>query len=157
EVEFLQRVASQVALAIENANNFDVAKRARLQLEHTNAQRELLLQLTNSVASNLELQDLLDAVVKALRKVIPCSLAAVALPDAEGVNLRMEAMDFPESKGNFQKGLAAAIDGSISGKCFRSMKSIVLKDLQPADYSPENYRKVIDEGLQCQCFIPCVS
>jgi formate hydrogenlyase transcriptional activator len=157
EVAFIQRVVLQVALAIENALNFDQARAAQLEVERKNAQQELLLQLTNSVVSNLGLQDLLDAVVQALRKVVPCDLAAVGLPDAEEVNLRMEAVDFPGGKGLFTKGLVAPIDGSMSGQCFRSMKPIVVEDVQARDYSPENHRKVMEEGLRSQCFIPFVS
>src|ERR1700720_4170026 len=63
EVCFLSVVADQIALAFDNALHFDEAQASQLQLLKKNERLELLLELTNHVVSNLELRDLLRAVV----------------------------------------------------------------------------------------------
>ena len=52
EVEFLTLVVNQIAVALDDALNFQASKRSQERLE-------LLLDLTNSVVSNLDLQDVL--------------------------------------------------------------------------------------------------
>ena len=157
EVQFMMRVADQVAVAIENARNFEGVQRAHVELEHHNKQRELLLQLTNSVASNLDLKDLLNAVVRDVRKVVPCALAVVALPDETRQNLQIRAIDFPKGKGLVHEGLTIPVEGSMGGRVFKGQQRVVVNELEPKNYSPEMFRRVSGEGLRANCFVPLVS
>src|SRR5260370_24807293 len=91
EIRFLVLVADQIALAIDDALNFDASRMAQEQLK-------LLLDLTNSVVSTLDLRDLLRSVSGTLRRVMSCDLAGVGLPDLETKGyLRLYALDFPDS------------------------------------------------------------
>src|SRR2546428_7767129 len=65
EVCFLALVADHVALVIDDALNFEAAQREKDRLE-------LLLDLTNSLVSNLELRDLLRAISASVRRVMRC-------------------------------------------------------------------------------------
>ena len=79
EVRFLGLVADQMALAIDDALNFEASRTAQEQLK-------LLLDLTNSVVSTLDLRELLRSVSGNLRRVMSCDLAGIGLPDAEDNN-----------------------------------------------------------------------
>src|SRR5215813_986028 len=157
ELEFMQRVADQVALAIENTENFEQARRAQSELQHRYQQRDVLLTLVQSVLSHLELSEVLQAVVTGVRKVVPSDVAVVALPDKECLHMRVEAMDFPEANGFFQRGMQVPIDGSMAGKCFRLKTAIVANQVDAKNYTPEMYQRVVGEGLQTQSFVPFVS
>jgi formate hydrogenlyase transcriptional activator len=157
ELQFMQRVADQVALAIENALNFDEVRRAHLQLERKNKQRQLLLEITNNVVSNLELKEVLQAVASSVRQVVSAALVAVALPDETGTRLRIEALEAPGGKGLLTKGLSVPIVGSVAGKCFLDRTPITNRGIDPENYTPEMYHRVMGEGLLSQCFVPFVS
>ena len=98
EVRFLTLVANQIALALDDSLNFQASKRAQERLE-------LLLDLTNSAVSNLELRDVLRAVSSNIRRVMQFDGVGVALPEPGGENLRLYALDFPGSKGMIQEGM----------------------------------------------------
>jgi formate hydrogenlyase transcriptional activator len=157
EIEFMQRAADQVAVAIENARNFDEVRRAHLQLEERNKQRELLLELTNSIVSDLDLTRVLQEVARGVRRVVPSSVAVVVLPDESPGHLRIEALDFPEGKGLLQQGLVVPIDGTMAGKAFKDGAPVVANQIDPRNYSPDVYRRLMGEGLQSQCMVPFVS
>src|SRR5262249_53874874 len=157
ELEFMQRVADQVALAIENTKNFAQARRAQSELQHRYQQRDVLLKLVQSVLSHLELSEVLQAVVTGVRKVVSSDVAVVALPDKECIHMRVEAMDFPQANGFFQRGMQVPIDGSMAGKCFRLKSAIVANQVDSKNYTPEMYQRVVGEGLQTQSFVPFVS
>jgi len=157
EIEFMQRIADQVAVAIENARNFDEARCYQAKLEQRNKQRELLLELTNNIVTNLDLHDVLKAVARGVRGVVPCAIAAVALPDDDGVHMRVEAIDFPDGKGLIQEGLSVLIDGSMTGRAFKEGHPIVANQIDPRNYTPELYRMLTEEGIRAQCFVPFVS
>ncbi len=100
EVSFLSLVADHVALTIEGTLNFEEAQRAQAELQSNNERLKLLLDMTNTLVSNLELRDLLRAISASIRQVMHCDVVGVWLPDGEQRQMRQLAMDFPESKGS---------------------------------------------------------
>ena len=157
ELQLMQRVADQVALAIENARNFDEVRLAQRQLERANQQRESLLHLTNNIIARNELPEVLRVAAKSIRRIVPCALAAVALPDATGKFLELCTLEFPGGKGLLQEGLMMPIDGSNVGRAFVSREVILMNSPLPDNYSREMYRIVTGENLKAQVFVPLVS
>src|SRR6266567_5126568 len=103
EVRFLSLVADQAALAIDDALNFQASQIAQTALQHKNDRLKLLLEVNNTIVSNLELRDLLRAISGSLRSVMQCDGVGIALPDRESGQLRVYALDFPGSKGSAQE------------------------------------------------------
>jgi len=150
EVCFLALVADYVALVIDNALNFEAAQREKERLE-------LLLDLTNNLVANLELRDLLRAISASVRRVMHCDVAGVALPDAEGHQLRAYALEFPDSKGFLQEEVRVPIAGSLAGKAFQTEKPVVENRPDPAEVAPEENHFIAGEGLQSHCLLPLLS
>src|SRR5580693_1783742 len=149
EVRFLGLVADQMALAIDDALNFEASRTAQDQLK-------LLLDLTNSVVSTLDLRELLRSVSGNLRRAMSCDLAGVGVPDPENKeSLRLYALDFPDSKGFVKEEILIPIEGTPPGTVFRSGEPIagMIRDLcSLISGSPP-----IAEGLKTGCVLPLVS
>jgi formate hydrogenlyase transcriptional activator len=156
EVGFLSLVADQVALAIENALNFEAAQLAQAEVQRNNARLKLLLEVNNNLVSNLELRDLLRAISASVRRVMHCDVVGVALPDADGDRLRVYALDFPDSKGFIQEGYLLPIEGSPIGKVFQTGKPLLHGRPDPAQLTPEVYRAAVGEGFASGCTLPLI-
>src|SRR6266478_3779018 len=150
EVLFLSVVADQIGLAIDAALNFCVSQRVKDQLK-------LILDLNNQVVSNLDFNEFLHVTSSSVRQVMRCEAAAVMLADAEGKHLRIHALDFPESRGVFTEGTLVPIEGTLPGNAFRTGQPMVVNRLDPAELTPEMYRKAIGEGLNSFCDVPLIS
>jgi len=150
EVDFLRLVADQVALAIDAAVNLYTSTQAQERLK-------LILELTNQVVSNLEFDDLLHAISSIVRRVMHCDAAAIMLPDAEGKNLRVHTLDFPDSWGLFKEGGEIPIEGSMPGRTLQTGEPFVLNRLDPETTAPEMYAKASGEGIKSLCDISLVS
>ena len=149
EIRFLGLVADQMALAIDDALNFDASRIAQEQLK-------LLLDLTNSVVSTLDLRELLRSVSGNLRRVMSCDLAGVGLPDAESSrHLRVYALDFPDSRGFIREEVRIPIEGTPPGIAFKTGEPIVgtIRDL--CDMIPDS--PPLAEGLTTGCALPLAS
>lgn len=157
EVKFISQVADQIALAFDDALNFAALRRASKELQTKNNRLQLLLDVTNQFVSNLELRDLLRAISQGVRRVMQCDYAGLSLPEAEGQQLRLQALDFPGGKGFLHEELVYSVEGSPSGTAFRTMKPLTL--LSPfTDWL--NYPIVqiaLREDLQSFCFLPLIS
>src|SRR5262249_7910307 len=154
ELGFIQQVADQVALAIENAQNFQEAQTTRSALERRNAQQSVLLKLTNYLVSNLDFKELLQAVATGVRRAVPCAGVSVVLPNADKSLLRVEALDFPDSRGYFTKNFTIPMEGSMTGKAFQTVEPLVLNTVEEEDYRPSVLAMIKGEGFKSHCFIP---
>jgi formate hydrogenlyase transcriptional activator len=150
EILFLRLVADQLALVFDAAVNLYASELLKDRLK-------LILDLTNQVVSNLELSELLHAVSSSVRRVMGCDAAAVMLPDEDGKNLRVHALDYPDSRGFFVEGAMAPIEGSLPGDAYLTGKPIVLNRLDPETLPAEMYRKAKGEGMNSFCDLPLVS
>ena len=97
QVRFCALVADQIALAMDDAQNFQASLRAQERLQ-------LLLDLTNRVVSSLNLRDVLREVSAHIRRVMECDGVGVALPSPEDGKLRIYALDFPGAPAPIQEG-----------------------------------------------------
>ena len=156
-------------LLIEARENLEirVAKRtaelttANEQLKSTQAELrgekdrlKLLLDLNNSIVSNLELRDLLREISSSVRGVMQCDAVGVTLPDVETGELKLHALDFPSSKGFLREGMSRP-PGSLAGRAF-SMGGPVTFPVVDADPATDE-ASFKSEGLQSGCWLPLIS
>lgn len=165
EVRFLALVANHVALAVDDALNFSASQRAQEELERKQtelqAERdrlELLLGVTNQVVANLELRDLLRAISATVRRVMQCDGVAVLLPDCETCDqLRVYALDFPESKGHVKEEKLIPIENTPVGTAFKTGKPVMARLPEVSRPESEGSGTVVGEGIKSCCHIPLVS
>jgi formate hydrogenlyase transcriptional activator len=154
EVRFLSLVADQAALAIDDALNFQASQIAQTALQNKNDRLKLLLEVNNTIVSNLKLRDLLRAISASLRSVMQCDGVGVALPSCESKQLRVYALDFPNSKGLVREEIVIPTDEDSPGaRVFRTGEplSILRGESDRIDQLAEA------EGVQSLCHIPLIS
>jgi formate hydrogenlyase transcriptional activator len=146
EVRFLSLVADQIALAMDDAINFQASRRAQERLE-------LLLDLTNRIVSTLDLRDLLREITANLRRVMQSECVGMQLPDAEDGRLRIYALDFPESNGLIAEGyLEPTGTESPGGQVFRTGEPMLAGSLEVA-----NIPLAVELGMKSACLLPLTS
>ena len=149
EVRFLSVVADMAALAIDDALNFEAYQLAQDRLK-------LLLEVTNTVVSNLELREVLRAISASVRRVMRCDLVSVALPDSTNTYLRRYVVDFPQSKGFIREETQVPMDGSIGGWVFRGGKLWTGNAAAVAQLGLDK-DPAVAEGFKAGCVLPLVS
>ena len=150
-------VVSHMAIALESALAPDPAELYRQQLAQERDRLSLLLDITNRIASNLDLHELLRAISAALRQVMQCDGGVVVvLPDEESGQPWVHSLDFPESDRFVSEELLAS-RGGLGGRAFETLKPVIANRLDQAPLAPELSRRMIEQGLQSVCCIPLVS
>jgi formate hydrogenlyase transcriptional activator len=112
-VSMLSGVAVQVAKSIENALT-------HAELRQEQERRQLLLKLSSAVMSNLELSEVLRAVMTASRRVLRFDSAEVALTDPESGQLRVHVLDVLGDEEVLQEGQLIRVDGTVPGHVVRT-------------------------------------
>jgi len=157
EIEFGQLVAAQVAVALDNALHYEESRDLQHELAHQRDRLRLVLEVNNSVVSNLELDDLFHAISDSLRRVMQHDSASLILPEPHVPDtLRLHALDFPGGRGFLQPGRLLSISSSNPGKVFRTGEAMLVGT--GPGYSPFSssggLRLANNEGLRSSMILP---
>ncbi|MBI4400239.1 MAG: sigma 54-interacting transcriptional regulator [Nitrospirae bacterium] len=154
ELEFLQQVAKQVAVAVDDVLNDERAQTALQQLTHERDRVRLLLDVNNAVVSHLDFRDVFAATTACLRRVLPNDYTSLALHEPERDRFRMYALDFPSSKGLLHEGMEGPVEGTPAGVALRSGKSQLFGETDLRNFSSEFVKLLLAEGIKSVCCVP---
>jgi formate hydrogenlyase transcriptional activator len=156
EVRFLSLVANQLALAIDDALNLQASQHGQQELQHRNERLKLVLDISQSVASTLDLHQLCREISSGIRRALQCDLAMLALPEPDNLHLRVYGLDFPESKGFIHDQMLIPIEAAAPPViAFRTGKSLVVDFRELAPFCPGG--PPVAEGLESGCSLPLIS
>jgi formate hydrogenlyase transcriptional activator len=150
-------VARQVAVAVDSALNFAQAQSVQEQLKNERDRLSLLLEVNNTVVSVLDLHELLNAVSKSLRRLVPHEYASLSLYDAETERLQIHALDFPVSKGLLQEGLSIPVEGSPTGRALKTRQPVFITRGDIEQFGSDVARRILAEGLMSALCLPLIS
>ena len=156
DLQLIENASHIAGIAIERHRNEEELRRERDRLH-------LLLEITNSMTSKLDLRRLLEVLSTSLLRVTRSDFCCLLLPDAESGELRLTILYNPESQGSLCDGAIIPIHGSICGKAFRTGKSQHCNSLDELRDDPESlgndvgrlfYQRIMAEGLRSGCDLP---
>lgn len=157
DVVFLHQVARQVAVAVDNALNFAEVQSVQEQLKNERDRLSLLLEVNNTVVSVLDLHELLNAVSRSLRRLVPHEYASLSLYDAETERLQIHALDFPISKGLLQEGLSIPVEGSPTGRALKTRQAVFITRADIEQFGSDVAGRILAEGLRSALCLPLIS
>ena len=157
ELQFMQRVASQVAVAVDNALNFETSQAYQAQLAHERDRLRVLLDVNNMLMTNRELPELFRGIVTTLERVIHHDFTSLALPDPATGRLKIHALDFPGRPGYFKEEMIVPLEATPSGQCFAASKPLVARGVEIDRFPSEPIRILRREGVQTICCVPLIT
>ncbi|MGA2388449.1 MAG: sigma 54-interacting transcriptional regulator [Candidatus Sulfotelmatobacter sp.] len=158
ELRLIENASHITGIAIERHMNEQALQRERDRLR-------LLLEITSSVTSKLDLRQMVEALSTNLFRVMQCDVSALLVPDSESRALRVTILHNRDAKGPFREGSLVPMNGSISGQVLRKGKSIRIDSFEQVRDDPEIfgnpdgrllYERVIEEGLRTGCYLPLI-
>jgi formate hydrogenlyase transcriptional activator len=158
DLQLIENASHITGIAIERHMNEQALQRERDRLR-------LLLEITSSVTSRLDLRQMVEALSTNLFRVMQCDVSALLVPDCESGALRVTILNNPDAKGPFREGSLVPMNGSISGQVLRKGKTIRIDSFEQVRDDPEIfgnpdgqllYERVIEEGLRTGCYLPLI-
>src|SRR5262245_2805821 len=140
EINFMQQVAKQVAVAVDNVLHDESAQAAQRQLMRERDRVRLLLEVNNAVVSHLSLDDLFPAVSACLRRVIDHDGSGLILLDPHTRRYRVHVLSFAKNE-SFIK------EGSADSDC-KTPANVAISTRKPAVLGEADLRRLAAEA-QC--------
>src|SRR5882724_11339861 len=153
DLRLIEEASHITGIAIERHINEEALRRERDRLR-------LLLEITNSMTSKLDLRRLVDVLSTNLLGVTRCDFCALLLPNGDSGELRLTILYNPDSRGFICDGTSTPLHGSICGKAFRTGKRQHFNSLEEVRDDPESfgtdvgrlfYERIMAEGLKSGC------
>jgi formate hydrogenlyase transcriptional activator len=154
ELQFMQRVASQVAVAVDNALNLESSQAYQRQLAAERDRLRVLLDLNNVLVTSRELPELFRGIVTTLQRVIRHDYTSLALLDPMTGLLKIYALDFPGHPGFFKPESVVPRDSSPAGRAIAQGQTLVASGTELDEYQSDVVRQLRGEGIQTICCIP---
>ncbi len=157
EVQFMQRAASQVAVAVDNALNFETSQAYQGQLARERDRLQVLLEVNNVLVSTRELPELFRGIVTSLEKVIHHDYTSLALRDSASGLLKIHALDFSSQPGMFNQEITVPLDTTPSGVCFTTGQPLLARGAEIDRFANEIIRALRAAGVQVMCCVPLIT
>ena len=158
DLQLIENASHIAGIAIERHINEEA-------LRHERDRLRLLLEITNSMTSKLDLRRLVEALSTNLLRVTRCDFCALVLPDADSGELRLTILYNPEARGYVCDGAIIPIHGSVCGKAFWTAKTQYFNHIEDLRNDPESfgnsvgrpiYQRHMEEGLISGCDLPLI-
>jgi formate hydrogenlyase transcriptional activator len=156
DLQFLHQVARVVAVAVDNALNFQSARCYQRQLPGERERLRLLLDINNAVVAHLDLRDLFRGIADNLGRVIQQDYTSLALyAAADGWHLY--AIDFPSGKGLLREEIVVPFAGAPASQAFTSRQTAVYGPVELERLGSGVARLLPAEDVRSLCCVPLAS
>src|SRR6266700_947254 len=157
ELQFMERVASQVAVAVDNALNLETSQAYQSQLARERDRLQVLLEVNNVLITSRELPELFRGIVNTLELVIHHDYTSLALLDPQTGLLKIHALDFPGHQLSLKQEVTVSRDTSPSGQAIASGRPFLARGLEIDRYQNEIILVLRTAGVQTVCCVPLIT
>ena len=157
QLDLMQQIAAQVAVAVDNTLNFEKAQKFQQQLARERDRLQILLEITNTLVSELDIRDLFPSIISCLRRAVPHEYASLALIVPGTDQLRLHARVFEGEQGMVQEGATAPMDESPAGQAVESRRPELFDAEALRGFPTPVVQRLIAAGIQSICCVPLIT
>ncbi len=157
DLELFTQIAGQVAIAVDNALNFERAREAEKEIRRRFERERLMLQINNAVVSKLTLKELIRDVATCLQKVLRPDITGISLYDPETNQFRAHMFDLPNSLPPIEEGTPMPLEGTIGGMAFTSGHAVFMDYPDPTVKRHEFDQRMVDVGIKSGGVVPLIA
>jgi formate hydrogenlyase transcriptional activator len=156
-LEFLEQVASQIAIAVENMKSYEEIAALNATVATTAQRRQALLNINNAIVTKLTRDELLSAVCDALAKVIRFDRLALSLYDPDAGVLRIVTYAGSYRRQDYTPvGRVLDLKDSPAGLAFLNQKPLLRRNLEK-ERQTSSEERAFGHGFQSLCALPLIA
>jgi formate hydrogenlyase transcriptional activator len=155
-LEFMEQVASTVAIAVDNGINYDRAQAYQRELEDERDHLRFLLDVNNLLVPHHDFPTLLKAISEAVQRVITHDQVIVGLYDHDSNRLRLD-WTYDGAHGLTQCDITLPLDRSVAGIVFERGAAGVFRRPEAEALGPDCVPMMKASGIESACCVPLVT
>lgn len=156
EIEFMQHVAAQVAVAVDNVLNYEKALCFQKKLEHERDRLNVLLEITNALMGSLDPKALFSSIVGGLRRVVAHDYASLAVLSPDGMVMQLYALDYPSGELFMKEGMNIPLGLSPARIAVETRKPLIADRAKLMEFDSPVSHRLLEEGFQSAVSVPLI-
>jgi formate hydrogenlyase transcriptional activator len=157
QLDLMRQIAAQVAVAVDNTLNFEKAEKYQQQLARERDRLQVLLEITNTLVSELDIRDLFPSITACVRRAVPHEYSSLALRVPGTDQLRVHALVFDGPGGVLEEGASAAMSETPAGEAVETRRPVILDADALARVSSPIVQRLAKAGLKSICCLPLIT
>jgi formate hydrogenlyase transcriptional activator len=153
--EFLEQVANQIAIAIENMKSYEEIAALNRTIADSAARQRTILEINNAIVTKLTRDEVFRAICGALAPVVPYDRIALSLYDAATNSVRLVAYEGTLRTDYSPVGNVHDLGDSHVGWVFKEQRPLLRHDLEAERQFSSEYR-AFKNGFGSLCALPLV-
>ncbi|HEX9143130.1 MAG TPA: sigma 54-interacting transcriptional regulator [Candidatus Binatia bacterium] len=154
--EFLEQVARQIAIAVENMRSYEEIAALNATIAAAAQRRKALLDINNAIVTILTRDELFAAIAEVLGRVIPFDRLSLSLYDPVANVLRLVTYAGPYQRDDYSPiGRVLELNDSPVGKAFSTRKAVLRADLE-AERQTSSEERAFSHGFLSMCSLPLI-
>jgi formate hydrogenlyase transcriptional activator len=154
EIQFMRRVAAQVAVAVDNALNFEAAEAYQKQLARERDRLQVLLEINNLLVSTRDPATVFRGIVSSIKPVLQHDYTSLALLDSTSGLLKIHYLDLPGNPSIAKPEITVPLEGSPAGQCFSSGQVLITRGKDLDRFRHDVLRFLREQSVQAICCVP---
>ena len=146
DLEFLQQVAKQIAVAVDNVLHHQ-------DLIHGQDRLRLLLEVSESIASHRDLEELFRDLAQRLPQIVPFDYINAVLHEPASDVMRLWLL-VTATPSTISPGLELSIDESPGGLVWKTQQSLTVNDITQERRFPKLMTMLRENGVQSFGVVP---
>src|SRR6185503_14371604 len=132
DLELFTQITGQLAIAVDNALNFERARAAEQESRRRYERERLMLEINNAVVSQLSLRELIRVVSTCIRNVLQPDVTGISLYDPESNEFRAYMFYLPDNLQPIAEGTPMPLEGTVGGMAFTAGRAVFMDTPDPA-------------------------
>ena len=157
QLDLMRQIAAQVAVAVDNTLNFEKAEKFQQQLALERDRLRILLEITNTLVSELDIRDLFPSIIACLRRAVPHEYSSLVLIVPGTAQLRVHARVYEGDRGISQDSTTVPIDEAPAGRAVESKRPELFDARTLRQFPTPVIQKLIAAGIQSVCCVPLIT
>jgi len=157
EIELLEEVARQLAIAFENALSFRQAERYRQESLAQRDRLQLLLDINNHLLAQPESYSKRLSVLAMARPFVDHDYAALVIWDGEASELRVEANTYYDARGVLEPRVVLPLGLAPSSVTFAEQRTRTFTGAEIDQFNQDLVPGLAHEHIRSMCCVPLVT
>ena len=157
QLDLMRQIAAQVAVAVDNTLNFEKAETFQRQLARERDRLQILLEITNTLVSELDIRDLFPSIIACLRRAVPHEYSSLVLIVPGTDQLRVHARVYEGDDGILQESSTVPIDEAPAGRAVESKRPELFDRETLRQFPTPVIQRLIAAGIQSVCCVPLIT
>ena len=150
DLQLFSQISGQIALAVDNALNFERAERERRR-------NQLLLEINNAVVSTLDLGQLLKVISEVLQRAISHDAAVLTLYEQGSTELKLKALDGDTLFAPFEEGISVGGEGTPEGEAIQTGAPVLVRSADLTRFTSRWVETAVKQGARSGVALPLIS